>query len=328
MIALYKVRERAFIIWAVILSLLLIISYGCKAPAEIFTVGIINDLPAHTAILDGLKKGMAESGYIEGQNIRYIYNGITESKDEVIDAEIKKLLDQDIDLLFTMGNTAILRAKAILEGTDIPVITGAGGELVETGIVKSLSHPGGNITGVQLVDTSLKGLEWLKRILPNLEKVYVPYYPDEIDQIPFIDIMRKNASQMGIELVPREVHSIEDAIDDIENMPENVDAVFLAPMPRLDARINELNRAAIRKGIPIGAASLQDEEVLVSLTSDFTDTGKKVARLVKQIRQGISPADLPIETSDVLLTINLKTAEKMGITISNDILAQASKIIR
>lgn len=300
---------------------------NCTNP-EIFTIGIPCKIPVDAAILEGFRAGMTEMGYTEGRNVKYVYNEIPEMNGQIIDARIKELLAQDVDLLLILETEVALPARQIVEGTDMPVLFCANVKSIEGRLVKSLKHPGGNLTGIQFANTNSKALEWLSKIIPGARKVYLPYNPDDAALAGELAGLDETASQLGIGLVMGKIRSVEEAVKAIESLPEDIDAVFRIPSPTLNERNIELSRAAISRGIPMAASLLLDEDVLITLTCDFFDTGKKAARLAHQINQGIKPADIPVETSEVYLTVNLTTAEKLGIGMPNDVLAQATTVIR
>jgi putative ABC transport system substrate-binding protein len=211
---------------------------------------------------------------------------------------------------------------------DIPIVISAVGGPVESGLVESLGRPGGNITGVQVFDTNLKALEWLSMISPGIKKVFMPYDENDSYLIMNMDSFQKGASKMGIKLIPYKVHSVEETVTAIEGLPKDIDAIFRIPAPVLGQRNSELSRAAIKRGLPTCASVPLDEDVLITLASDFYSIGKQTSRMTNQILQGIKPADLPIETAEVFLIVNLKTAKKIGFTIPYAILLRANKIIR
>jgi len=323
----FKNREK-MCIWAVALCLLFMNFTGCKPHEKIYTIGIVSHLSIDYPILKGFREGMAESGYIEGQNIKYIYSCITELNEQNIDAGIKKLQAQDIDLLITTGNQIALRAKQLVKGTNMPVLFSSDPWPVEKGLVERLNHPGGNLTGIRFSDILPKALEWLTRVAPNLKKVYLPYNPNDAVSISALSGLDKIASQLGIELVLQKIHSVEESVAAIETLPKDVNAIFMIPSPTLNTRNNELSQAAIKRGIPTGAMSKLDEDVLMTFSSDYFNAGKKTARLAQQILHGAKPGDLPVETSEVSLIINLKAAEKIGLHVPDDVLVQAKTIIR
>lgn len=310
------------------IGLLLIILGGCNSQPDMFTIGMINDVSIREPALDGLKAGMAELGYIEGKNIKYIYSGVTGNREELIDAEIKNLVSQGIDMLLPLGNTVAFRAKQLLEGTDIPIIVVAVGSPVQAGLVESLSHPGGNLTGLQIFDTTYKGLEWLKLILPQARKVFLPYDASDEYSVTFLENLKKNVSETGIEIILGPVHSADEAVAIIESLPEDIDAIYRTAAPLIDPENSKLSEAAARRGLPLVSSISLDDGVLLTCATSIFEMGKQSARLVSQIRNGHKPADLPVETAEIMLTVNLKTAEKIGLTIPDIVLLQATKIIR
>lgn len=323
-----KNKKRAILVVLFLSCLLLILNGGCGSREKPFTVGICLHTAVHIPIMTGFKEGMAEFGYVEGKNISYIYNGITENDPGHLDAEIKKLLSEGADLLLTMGSPVSLRAEKAVEGTDIPIIFCASVKPVEYDLVESLSHPGGKMTGVQVAETTDKLMELLTIIRPGTKKIFMPYNPD--DKIPSFnkEFLNKTAAQLGIDLVSHEVHSVEEAIAAIKALPKEGTAIYRVPSPTLDDRNEELSQAAIDRRIPMGSVFPLDRSVLIVLSSDFFDTGRQAARMAHLVRLGAKPGDLPVETSDAVLTVNLQTAEKIGVDIPKDILLQANRIIR
>lgn len=316
------------IIWIIVFFLILTAFEGCEAPARTFTIGIASHSSIDTAGIKGFKAGMVESGYIEGKNVRYIFKRVIETDKQNMDDGIKELLSQDIDLLLTTGETVPLRAKGLLKGTDVPLLFLGNSRPVENGLVKSLDHPGGNVTGIRVVDNVPKALELLVMITPDTKKIYLPYDPEDEISTVNLAVVAKAASRLGVEIVFHKVRSVEEAVKAIEALPEDVNAIFGIPSITLNSGNIELSRAAIRKGKALGTAITLDDEVLVTLSSDFFDIGKKAARLAQQILNGVRPADLPVETSEVIITINLNTAEKIGLYIPDTILVRATNIIR
>ncbi|MBN1627860.1 MAG: ABC transporter substrate-binding protein [Deltaproteobacteria bacterium] len=314
-------------LYALILSLLLMPAAGCGNRGKTITVGMAILTTSHISILDGFKAGMAEYGYVDGKNIRYIYNGLLEDNPAAIDREIGNLLSQDVDLLLTGGNMVSLRAKKAVEGTDVPIIIGASSRPVEEGLVDSLQRPGGNITGVRTADSIPKMLELLAMVVPDKRKFYLPYNPDDQVSVVSLKGLAESAAKMGIELVIQEIRSVEEAVSSIKTLPRDIGAIYRLPSPTLDSRNSELTMAALERGLPIGSVLPLDESVLLVLASDPFATGRQAARLADLIIKGAKPADLPVETADAYLTVNLRTAKKLGIGISNDILALANNII-
>jgi putative tryptophan/tyrosine transport system substrate-binding protein len=327
MAGILKIGIRTSILIGIMLFPQVIVTGVGQAMDKAFTIGVINDVPALSKAIEGFKAGMAELGYVEGKNIKYIYNGLLENNQKIVDAEIKHLLSHDIDIFFTVGNQTALRAKKAVEAMAIPILICAVSKPVESGIIENIRHPGSNITGVAGSNRTSKTLEWLKIIVPGLKKVYLPYNPDDTVSVVSLPDLEEAASQLGIELVLKKVHSIEETVAFIGTLPNNINAIFRIPSPTLDSRNNELSQAAMKRGIPIGSTLPLNDEVLITFATDSFEMGKNTARLANLIHQGIRPADLPVETSEPHLTVNLKTAEKLKLNIPDDVLMQAKRII-
>jgi putative tryptophan/tyrosine transport system substrate-binding protein len=320
------IKIKTNLIWIILFVLSLMAPIGCKPPVRVFKIGIAAHLQRDALSLKGFMAGMAEQGYNEGKNIKYIYKDIMVEDEKIINVQVKELLAQDIDILFVIGRSGSV-ARELTKGTGMPVLFCGDADPVGDGTVASLLHPGGNITGVKLADSLSKTLEWLAIIKPGIKKIWMPYDPD--DQFTAYDVSRagKAASQLGVQLLRREVHSVEDTIAAIKGLPEDVDAVFIIPSRVLFPGSREIFQAAIDRGLMTGSSVVTDDSVLLVLSTDFFDAGKKTARLAHQIFQGIKPSELPVEVSESLLTINMKTAEKIGLNVPDNVLLQAKKII-
>lgn len=321
-------KKKTGIIWSIAAVLLFLMFAGCNAPPEIFTIGIIGHRMAEEKGFQGFKAGMTDLGYVEDRDYRFIYQSIPELNDQSIDAQIREILSQDVDMLLIKENEVALRAKELVKGTDTSVLLIGSPSPVESGLVDSMSHPGGNITGVKTGDSISKALEWLIRITPDAKKVWLPCDPDETVTAMELAKLDKALPQLEIELIIQKIDSVEETVDAILHLPGDIDAVFLIPSAILNARSNELTSAAIKRGVPTGASLGLDEDVLITFKADMFNGGKIAARITGQIIHGVKPADLPIETSEAQLIINLKTAEAIGLEINDVVLNQATTIIR
>ena len=331
-----KERKQKSAIYAIIARIALVTVVGglllsaCDAAPKIYTIGIVAESAPAFASNEAFKVGLTELGYVDGKDVIYIYNGPVGSDVAAADAEIKNLLDQKVDMLLVIGPVPAHQAKQAVAGTDVPVIFAPLPErVVESGLVASIGHPGGNLTGVQGGNEIPEVLKWLIEITPNAREIYVPYSSDDEISVGMLAALEEIAPQLNVEFVRGEVKSAEEAIAAVENLPADIDAIFLIPAPTLNPKASELIQAAIKRGLPSGTFIPKlDETILVTVSFDPIETGKQVARLIHQVRQGIKPADLPVETVETYLTINLKTAQAIGLDIPDEILRQAETVIR
>lgn len=307
---------------------LLLTACDGATPAKTYTIGVLNYVPALEQVFEGFKARMAELGHVEGKTVTYIYHGALEPDPQVVEREVKRLLDQKVDLFLTLGTRPTLTAKKAVEGTNIPVVFAPVVMPVKEGIVESLGRPGGNVTGVQNGDTIPKALEWLHNLVPQATQVYVIYHAEDRVSHTAIKPLPETAASLGIELVRTEVHSLEEARAALETLPKEA-AIFLVPTPNLQP-ISTLIEAAVQRRIVVGATnhSRLEEGAVVSYAGSLFAMGQQAARLVDQIRKGTRPTDLPVETAEYFLRINLKAATAIGLDIPDEILRQANSVVR
>lgn len=310
-----------------VLSLLLAACSGQAQQAKTYRIGVLNYTAALESVLDGFKAKMTEFGYIEGENLTYVYHGALKPELQVMEQEVESLMDQKVDLFLTLGNLPTLTAKQAVEGTNIPVVFAPVINPIEAGAVESINHPGGNLTGIQLGSNTTKALEWLHKLAPNMKQIYVFYRIDNSVRLDSIKPLLATASTLGIELVPTQVQSPEEAAAIIATLDKDVGLLVL-PTPNLAADI--LTAAGVKRSLAIagnGNASLV-QGALVAYIPDLSEMGGQAARMADQIFKGTKPGDIPVETGESTLSISLKSAQAIGLEIPDALLAQAKTVIR
>jgi putative ABC transport system substrate-binding protein len=269
-------------------------------------------------------------GYIEGENIRYIYNGPTTDLGQLA-AEAQTLLEAEADLILTMTTPATLAAKEATADNGLPVVFAVVTDPLGAGVVDSIRHPGSNVTGVAFGLQEERRLEWLVRIAPKAQQIYVPFNPNDKSPVLALEAASGAAEILGVELITREVPDPEMLDDAVFDIPAEAGAVFLLPDSLMATRLTDLVTTSTNRNLPTSASNVSAVESVGALTSFGFDqrlAGKQTARLVDQIFKGDKPADLPVEMVEFYLAINLKTAEAIGLDIPDEILRQADIIIR
>lgn len=324
----FKCRPQSLVVTLLIVAGLLLAACGTPQPQTV-TIGVVNLSLALNPVFDGFKAGMADLGYVEGQSVTYIYAGPVGSI-EALEPAIQDLKTQDIDLLLALSTPATLQAKHAVKGTDIPVVFAPVNDPVGSGVVDNLRNPGGNLTGIQVGGFVPKELEWLLTIAPDTTHLFVPYNPDDSSAVQGMVALDEAADKLGIEIVVGEAHTPDEIMSAIDTIPEEVDAIFLPPDNLMTAHIDDFVAVALERDIPISSVAYPQAEAgaLMSYGPDFFRLGEQVARLADKVLQGTSPADLPIETAEFFLSINLQTAEAIGLDIPDTVLRQADNIIR
>lgn len=325
-----KIKKQAFIPIIIILLLtsVLLAACGGEKEPESYTIGILNIAPFVDPAYDGFKDGLAELDYVEGETVNYIYDGPVAV--EALGEEAQKLIDAEVDMILCMTTPACLAVKQTTE--DVPVIFYAVSDPQEAGLISDPNNPGGNITGVA---SAVKGainegqrVQWLKRMAPEISNVYVMYNPDDPVTLIRLASVQEAANTLGLELILDEVHTPEEADEAIANIPDDADAVLtFSERIYTPESLSILANNAIAKGLPHTAPGV-DYGALMAYTSDLAAMGKQGSRLADQIFKGTNPGELPVESPEFFLIINMPAAEEIDLIIPGDVLEAADTIIR
>jgi putative tryptophan/tyrosine transport system substrate-binding protein len=321
-----RIDRLVFFALVLLVAMLLVACSGASSgEPEMITVGVIISNEAATPNVEGFKAGMAELGYIEGENVTYIYNGPITDEDEQKEYT-QSLVDQGVDLIFTSGTRATTTAKTTT--STIPVVFAPVAFPVEAGLVESISQPGGNITGVSNGASHGRRLQTMTEIVPDVKRIYIPIDPGEtVTQNVMVDVQAA-ADELGLELFLVEFEDIDQMNEGIANFPDDVDAIFLVPGTTLQDTLPQWVELAIERKLPLSSDGSPDAGALFTLDADDYQNGFQAARLAVDILKGANPGDLPVEISEFFLTLNLKTADAIDLTISDDILDIADTVIR
>jgi putative ABC transport system substrate-binding protein len=196
--------------------------------------------------------------------------------------------------------------------------------------MEDLTKPGGNMTGVSLSQNQARRLELLLGMAPNTGRVFVPYNPEDAAAVSAVAQIHEIAPGLGVELVEGIARNDGEVTALLNNMPENIDAIFLVPDSIVNARINDILAVALDRKLPVSGPSTAQVEQGALTTYGFIHhkAGEQAARYANQILKGADPGELPVETAIFFLSINLSTADAIGLEVPEDILRQAEIIIR
>jgi putative ABC transport system substrate-binding protein len=276
----------------------------------------------------GLRQGLVDKGYEIGRNLtleeRYAHGDI-----EMVPVLIAELLALKVDVLVTVGTSMSLAARRATSTVPIVCISG---DPVGTGLVASLSRPGGNVTGISMLaaDYSAKWLELLKEALPKLHRVAVLWNPDNPSVVTEMERLQAAARALSLDLTafsakPKdiEVSFTEIANGGFDGLVVTTDASIEPNTLRIIAWAAEHRLPAI---YPFSTAVEQGG--LMSYSADLFKLWRLGASYVDRILKGEKPADLPIEQpTAVALKINLKTAKALGIAVPATLLSLADEVI-
>jgi putative ABC transport system substrate-binding protein len=324
-------RWRAWRGAAILLTLsTILLASACGAPqTKVYRIGVINLSPRLEPVLKGFKARMAELGYQEGRNVTYIYEGPARSIAE-LDPLARELVAARVDLILSLSTPATQATQRATTGTNLPVVFAPVTDPVAAGIIADLRRPGANITGVALgADSEARRLEWLLKLAPRARRIYVPYNPDDASARSSLAAVGAAANKLNVQLQPREARNATEITAAISSIPTDTQAVFLLQDSLVAARTDDFVKATIARRLPLSVPT--DEQVergaLVAFSANLSVLGAQTARLVDHIFRGGVPADTPIETAEFFLTINLRTAEAIGLDIPDGDIRQADRIV-
>jgi ABC-type uncharacterized transport system substrate-binding protein len=303
-----------------------------QSPAPTPVIGFLNTAsPGPFApLLAAFHAGLKEGGFVEGQNVRIEYRW-AEGKYERLPEMAADLVRRKVSVITATGGAVSARA-ARNSTTTIPVVFLGGTEPVGEGLVGSLNRPGGNVTGVTTYTSELapKRLQLLRALMPNLSKIGVLINPEnptgndlqEIEKAPAI-------GKLQIVMLRAKAEAEFEAVFE-EAAKQRIEALLVSSDAFFTSRRTQLVALSARHAIPtsysfrefVTAGGLMSYGT--SLPAMYRQVGQYVARVLK----GAKPSELPVQNpTTFVLTINLKTAKTLGLTVPRIILAGADEIV-
>ena len=243
---------------------------------------------------------------------------------------LQEMVDARVDLVFTAGSPTGVAAHRITRGMGIPVVFGVIADPIRAGVMTDLSQPGGNMTGVMLSPNHSRRLELLLEIKPQIRRVYIPYNPTDSAPASAFSYLEKAAAQLDIEIVSGQASNPEAVTALLNSVPADIDAIFLLPDSTVNRRQKDFIELGITRKIPVSGPSIIQVEkgALISYGIVHTEAGAQAAVIADQILDGARPGDLPVQTAEFYLGINLHTAEAIGLEMPYDRLQRAHTIVR
>lgn len=329
-------RRRQFI---VVLSLALGWPSALQAqqPKKIARVGFLVtgslEAPETRTSLEAFRQGLRERGYLEGENI-IIEVRAADLKVERFPALANELVGLNVDIIVALNS---LSGRAAKQATStIPIVVPVMGDPVEDGLVASLAHPGGNVTGLTFLGPQLvpKRLALLKEALPLATQVAVLWHPHAYGERTMDDMVEETKTAgkaLGLQLrfvAVQDANDLDRAFSAID--AARVNAVIVFPSPMLFNNRRHIVDQSQKLRLPLISMAKEFVQLggLMSYGADITDFIRRGATYVDKILKGAKPADLPVEQPTKFgLSINLKTAKELGISIPATLLARADEVI-
>jgi putative tryptophan/tyrosine transport system substrate-binding protein len=297
-------------------------------------IGYLNSTTESTAghFTAAFRQGLSELGYVEHQNVSIEYKWM-EGQYDRLTTLTAELVRRRVAVIVATGGTATARAAKSATAT-IPIVFVAGADPVEVGLVASLNHPGGNVTGAAILTTSLtaKRLELLHNLVPGATSIGFLINPTNTT-VTKAEMMEAEtaARTLGVRLVTLNASTLGEIEAVSENLAaQRIGALLTGGDPFWTFQRVQLAALTARHAVPAiyAVREIVDAGGLMSYGASISDAYRLAGTYAGRILKGEKPANLPVQQSTrIEMVLNLKTAKALGLTIPEMLLATADEVI-
>lgn len=298
--------------------------------SRVWRVGFLASDSSSTRVYAGFRQGMRELGYVDGKNF-IIHWRFADAVYENLPNLAAELVRMNVDVIVA-GTTPSVQT-AFRATTTIPIVMVAVSDPVGEGFARSLSRPGGNITGLSniVTEVSIKHVELLLAATPKVRRVGVLINPLNASSSLILEQIQGAAYVRGVEVFPVEASTaiqIETGFGEMTRA--RTEALIVAADSYFDMQREQIAKLALKNHLPTISSNREITEAggLMSYGQDLSEHYRRAATYVDRILKGAKPDDLPIEQPTILeLVINQRTAEALGLTIPAELLLRADSVI-
>ena len=274
-----------------------------------------------------LVQQLRDLGWVDGRTIAIEYRwAATQRFDEVV-AEFVRL---KVDVIFTSGTPPTVAAKKAT--SEIPIVFAPAGDPLASGLVASLSRPGGNVTGLsnQTADVASKRVELLREVAGQVRRLAIIVKSNNASAASEMREVEAAAGKLGIEVVRLEIGQAQDIGPAFDTLKGRADALYIVIDLLITTHANRVNTLALGARLPTmhGARELVAAGGLMSYAADYEDLYRRGAEYIDKILRGAKPSDIPVEQPTKFdLVINLTTAKALGLKIPQLLIVTADELI-
>lgn len=295
---------------------------------EKFRLGIIQvaEHPALDASRQGFLDVLAENGYKEGENLVVDYQN-AQGDQSNLKTIAQKFVTDKVDMAFAIATPS---AIAMAGETDkIPILITAVTDPVTAKLVKSNEEPGTNVTSTTDMTPVKEQLDLLQKIVPAAKKVGVIYNSSEINSEVQVEIAKEAAAGLGLEIVEATVTGSAEVMQVTQSLVGKVDAIYVPTDNVVASSIASVVSVAEAAKLPliVGEKGMVEGGALATIGIDYYKLGRQTGEMALKVIKGADPASMPIESlKSIDIVVNKKAAERMGVTIPQEILDKAQVV--
>lgn len=315
----------------VLLTVLFVLASGAVGVgAQPIKIGVtqIEEHPALDAARDGFIERLAELGYAEGVDVEYDIQSAQGDMGTALTIAQKFQAD-GVDLVLAVATPTAQAAAQVLR--DTPILITAVTDPVVAELVDSVEQPGTNVTGTSDLTPVKNQLELLKEIAPDASRVGIIYNAGEVNSVVQVDIAKAEAGALGLTIVEATVTNTGEVMQAAQSLIGRVDAIYVPTDNTAVSAIESVIMVAEQARVPLIAGEDLSVEsgAMATIGIDYYVLGRQTADIAARVLQGADPATTAIEyLDDMNIVINVDAAERMGVTLSDELLQRASRIIR
>jgi putative tryptophan/tyrosine transport system substrate-binding protein len=299
--------------------------------ARLPTIGYLG---ATTAAAERLRteafvQRLRQLGWIEGRTAAIEYRWIEGRNDRAAELATE-LVRLKVDVIVTAATAPIVAAKQAT--SVIPIVFALAADPLGNGLITSLAHPGGNLTGlsIQTTDVAAKRLELIRELVPTVSRLGIVASADSPSNTLEVEEVQAAAKTLGVEVATFQIRRAEDIAPTLEGLKGRMDAVYVCASPLVFGNRIGINKLALGARLPTmhGNREFLEGGGLLSYGPNVLEHYRRAAEYVDKILRGAKPADIPVEQPTKFdLVINLRTAKVLGLAVPQTILATADEVI-
>lgn len=305
-----------------------LLSGAALAQPKSIAIANMVDIPQLLEVRTGLLEGLRAAGYQEGQNLKVDYLS-AQGNPGTATQIVRKFVGERPTVLVTITTPM---AQAALSATkDLPVVFTVVTDPVGARVVKSMSKPGGNATGISDLAPLDRQIRLMKEMMPQLKRLGTIYNAGLDGSRYQIDVMKRIAKEHGLALVETTVPSSNEVVAGMRSLVGKVDAVWIPNDPTVYAALESAVKVGQEQKIPVFTAETRSVErgAVASIGFDYLEVGHEAAKLVVRILNGTKPGELDVVIPQAFRTVvNQKAAEASGLTVPKSVLDRANIVSR
>ena len=296
--------------------------------SDVKTIGVLQYMEhgALDAAYEGFIAGLAEEGYIEGENIKI---DLKNAQGDLTTAQTiaNQYVSDDVDMMFAIATQAVQSAYNATK--EIPILMTAVTDPVEAGVVKDWNQSGTNVTGTSDLTPVAKQMELITELVPEAKTVGVIYTTSEVNSEVQVKMAEEAASNLGLQVIRVGVTTVNDIPQAVASVIDKVDAMYAPTDNLIASSMPVLWNACLDKKVPIvaGVDTMVIDGGIATEGIDYYQLGYETGLMAAQVLEGKDPSTMPINTlQNTTLIVNQKNAEAIGLSIPDSILKGAEII--